>query len=150
MRLLTHNQLVCVKKGCDNAFPLQLSLRQVEQNETEVNYDLVIHLLGRVDYDVLRSAATALNITNLPETLPPVPTVEEHEELLSTLHTLLLDVRIIYLRVPCSAWYFSLPLRLVSFFSFSFVFALFDPMFKPTSKSSRRLSSWSRTVTEVG
>ncbi len=98
MRLLTHNQLVCVKKGCDFAFPLQLSLRQVEQNDTEVNAELIMHLIGRVDYEVLKSAAEALNIITLPEQLPAVLNAEEHAELIAQLHTLLLDVSIINFR----------------------------------------------------
>lgn len=75
MRLLTHNQLVCVRKGCANHYPLQLQATTVESTYSqggvdddaddemdddadEVNLDFVLHLLPNLDYKVLYDAAT--------------------------------------------------------------------------------------------
>jgi hypothetical protein len=58
MRLLTHNQLICVKAGCVNNYPLQLELKSVEQVETELNPDFIVHILPNVDYKVLHAVAT--------------------------------------------------------------------------------------------
>ena len=57
MRLLTHNQLICVRGGCVNNFPLQLELKQVEQLETELNADFIVHMLPNIDYKVLQAVS---------------------------------------------------------------------------------------------
>ena len=76
MRLLTHNQLVCVRKGCAQHYPLALAATKVEQgadgadsDEEEVDeeeeaaaqMDFVLHLLPNLDYAVLRAAATTVS-----------------------------------------------------------------------------------------
>ena len=75
MRLLTHNQLVCVRKGCANHYPLTLTATKVEkagqgeddeemeeddEEEAAAKLDFVLHLLPNVDYSVLLTAATAV------------------------------------------------------------------------------------------
>jgi hypothetical protein len=76
MRLLTHNQLVCVRKGCAAHYPLALAATKVEQSadgrdeeeeevdeeeEAAAQLDFVLHLLPNVDYAVLRAAATTVS-----------------------------------------------------------------------------------------
>jgi hypothetical protein len=76
MRLLTHNQLVCVRKGCASHYPLQLQPTKVEKlsddvqdeddeemdeaEELSAKLDFILHLLPNVDYSVLRTAANAV------------------------------------------------------------------------------------------
>lgn len=102
MRLLTHNQLVCVRNGCENAFPLQITYVTVEQEESDPNIELVMHLLPRIEYPVLLAAARALNISlpdKLPETIDPANA--EHHELLETLHTVLFDIHVVNGSLKC-------------------------------------------------
>ena len=81
MRLLTHNQLVCVRKGCASHYPLQLRASAVEKSgdasvdsdgdeeeqevdteeEVQAKLDFVIHLLPNVDYAVLGAAAASVS-----------------------------------------------------------------------------------------
>jgi uncharacterized protein YbaR (Trm112 family) len=71
MRLLTHNQLICVRKNCPNSYPLQLKPEKVEQEETECREEFIQHILPTVDYSVLRQAAKSLGLeSQLPLELP--------------------------------------------------------------------------------
>lgn len=101
MRLLTHNQLVCIRKGCQNAFPLQITFIRVEQDESAANAELVLHLLPRLDYGVLSATARALNISGLPETLPDSLNLEEHTELLELLYQILFDIHVVTGTLTC-------------------------------------------------
>jgi len=92
MRLLTHNQLVCVRKGCNNHYPLILAATKMERQATssanasaadssssgkmqqdedeseeeleeeEPNLDFVLHVLPNLDYAVLRDTANKLGV----------------------------------------------------------------------------------------
>ncbi len=53
MRLLAANMLVCIVKGCQNNFPLQIVPTRVEQEESEANVDFVLHMLPRIEYPAL-------------------------------------------------------------------------------------------------
>lgn len=102
MRLLTHNQLVCVRKGCSNHYPLDLQATTVEathgaedddDEEDAPNLDFVLHLLPNLNYPVLLQAATKLGLTGLPETINVHEIKKtEHAALLTRLHEVLLDV----------------------------------------------------------
>ena len=95
MKLLTHNRLVCVRKGCDNAFPLQIVFREVEEvndDEPEQAVAKTLHLLPRIDYPVLRGAAEALEIKDLPEELPALLDPDRDAELVVALHRVLFNV----------------------------------------------------------
>ena len=70
MRLLTHNQLTCAKKGCQNAFPLQIAAVKVVQDESECNPQFIGHIVGRVDYPALVAAAASIGLKSLPPQLP--------------------------------------------------------------------------------
>jgi hypothetical protein len=81
MRLLTHNQLVCVRKGCASHYPLQLRASAVEKSgdtsvdsdgeeeeqevdteeEVQAKLEFVLHLLPNVDYAVLCAAAASVS-----------------------------------------------------------------------------------------
>eukprot|EP00461_Guttulinopsis_vulgaris_P010288 UN10363 len=101
MRLLTHNQLVCIRKGCQNAFPLQLTFIRVEQEESDPNVELVLHLLTRIEYPVLLATARALNIEGLPDLLPDSINATDHRELLELLYTILFDIHVVTGTLTC-------------------------------------------------
>jgi multifunctional methyltransferase subunit TRM112 len=107
MRLLTHNQLVCVKPDCVNSFPLKLVPEAVEQEETEFNADFVVNIMPRVDYAVLHAVATTdLGIDTLPavDAMPDTNTltVATHGELLKALHTVLVDTHVVAGALVCN------------------------------------------------
>jgi multifunctional methyltransferase subunit TRM112 len=101
MRLLTHNQLVCVRKGCQNAFPLQLTFLRVEQEDSEPNASMVLHLLPRLEYPVLLACAKALRIDGLPDALPESINIVDHRDLLELLHTVLFDIHVVTGSLTC-------------------------------------------------
>lgn len=68
MRLLTHNQLICVVKGCEDNYPLKLTAKKVEQEESEFNPEFILGLLSHLNYQVLYNVAC--NDVS-PETLLP-------------------------------------------------------------------------------
>ncbi|KAL0482602.1 multifunctional methyltransferase subunit [Acrasis kona] len=87
MRILTHNMLCCLK--CDS-FPLKIVAVNKEQDEQDENPEFIKHMLDRLDYDALKSAAKDLSIEGLPDALPE--NVAENQAALTSLHKLLLEV----------------------------------------------------------
>ncbi len=85
--------LFFIHLGCDNAFPLQLRLEEVEEGSAEPNLEMTLHILPRIDYGVLKSALDALEIKDLPDVLPTEFDIERDAELLTTLHNALFNVR---------------------------------------------------------
>lgn len=95
MRLLTHNQLVCIVKGCAGHYPLQLAAKKVTREESDINPEFISSLMSKIDYAVLLQAAGRLGIMELPAELPAnLHNVEAHGDLLQTLHSVLLDTHV--------------------------------------------------------
>lgn len=87
MRLLTHNQLICIRKNCKQNYPLTLKPTEVEQEETECRQDFIEHLLPTVDYAVLRQAAVTLGLEKqLPLVLPAALQQQQQQSVL-TIHS---------------------------------------------------------------
>ena len=66
MKLITHNILMCNKKGCTaNNFPLKLIATKVElyneESTMEYSQELVQKLLDKIDYRALYTTVNALN-----------------------------------------------------------------------------------------
>ncbi|TMW55982.1 hypothetical protein Poli38472_008630 [Pythium oligandrum] len=94
MRLITHNMLVCNKKGVENGFPLRIVAEEVEVVESEFNADFIRKMLAKIDWSAFLAGAKALNVA---EALPEAYNAEEHntnEELLRKVHHALLDVHV--------------------------------------------------------
>ena len=71
MRLLTHNQLICVRRNCPSTYPLRLRPSAVEIEESEFRSDFIEHVLPTIDYAVLREAAATIGQEKtLPRSLP--------------------------------------------------------------------------------
>mmetsp|Transcript_23909 Transcript_23909/g.26537 ORF Transcript_23909/g.26537 Transcript_23909/m.26537 type:complete len:128 (+) Transcript_23909:79-462(+) len=113
MRLLTHNQLICIKKGCAQNYPLKVVPTEVEQEESEVNPAFIVRLLNSLDYSVLYDVATnALGLDTLPEALPEMKEDEpEHEALIQALHTVLLDTHVLAGELQCNKCGRSYPIQ---------------------------------------
>lgn len=95
MRLLTHNQLMCIVKGCAEGFPLRIEAESVEREESEPSAEFILGVMPRVDLNALAAAATQLGVALPPPGDMPPPTqldAERHADLLRALHAALLDV----------------------------------------------------------
>lgn len=58
MKLITHNMLQCNVKGCTtNNFPLDIKANEVAKEETEFRPDFIRHMLPKLDWKALVSAA---------------------------------------------------------------------------------------------
>jgi len=112
MRLLTHNQLICVVKGCTDNYPLKLVPTKVETEETDCNFDFILHVLPNVEYKTLyETATTAVGIKGLPEKLPEGLSKEKHEDILKLLHTTLLDTHVQEGKLVCGKCGRSYPIQ---------------------------------------
>lgn len=107
MRLLTHNQLICLKPDCGQTkgFPLQIVATKVEKQPSELSTDFLLHILPTVDFKALHKAvSTDLGLAGFPEA-PPAPegklNAEEHGAFLQALHDALLDLHIIEGSLVC-------------------------------------------------
>lgn len=76
MRLFTHNQLICVRRGCPKPFPLAVRPTKVEQEDSDLNLDFLLHIAPNIDYEVLFEAAKVLGQEG---ELPP-PTIKQEDE----------------------------------------------------------------------
>jgi uncharacterized protein YbaR (Trm112 family) len=74
MRLLTHNQLMCIRRGCPKQYPLTLNAQSVEQEETTTNQALIAHLMVSIDYSVLYDVCKLIGVAaGLPAPDQPLP-----------------------------------------------------------------------------
>ena len=101
MRLLTHNQLICVRRSCTNNYPLDVEAKSLEREATDFNPDFIFHLLPTIDYSVLHKTAVKLGISStLPPELPQLHDMKlednkgKYDELLKLLHTILIDTHV--------------------------------------------------------
>jgi len=91
MKLITHNLLICNKKGCVvNNFPLRIRASATEQRETEYNEKFIKHMLVKLDWPAIVQASKDLNF-QVPETLPE----EKDEAFYRILHSVLNELHII-------------------------------------------------------
>ena len=77
MKLITHNILMCNKKGCvQNNFPLKLIATQVEiyNEESAMDYskELMQRLLDKIDYPALYTTVNALNWADVKQLPAPL------------------------------------------------------------------------------
>ena len=61
MRLLSANMLVCIVKGCQNSFPLQIVATGLERADTELNPDFILHMLPRIEWNALVTMANEVD-----------------------------------------------------------------------------------------
>lgn len=58
MRLMTHNLLMCNKKGCTiNNFPLRIKCTESVINKVDFDYDLVTRTIKKMDLSALTEAS---------------------------------------------------------------------------------------------
>ncbi|GAB9463398.1 hypothetical protein Gpo141_00000860 [Globisporangium polare] len=92
MRLITHNMLMCNKKGVANGFPLRIEAAEVEVVACEFQAAFVRKMLLKIDWSAFVAGAKSLSVADgLPE---QVPGDDADEELLRKVHHALLEVHV--------------------------------------------------------
>ncbi|VDN42481.1 unnamed protein product [Gongylonema pulchrum] len=108
MKLLAHNFLSsCFLKGVKEGYPLILTATKKEVQQHEFNRVFVQRMIPKVNYEVLRQAASSIGEgDNLPECLPEQLHIEEDENtelepLLKELHRVMVSVEILEGELKC-------------------------------------------------
>ena len=58
MKLLTHNMLMCNRKGCTiEHFPMKIEPTKLAVHESEFNPDFILNVLPKIDWNALVSGA---------------------------------------------------------------------------------------------
>ncbi|KAH3742714.1 Multifunctional methyltransferase subunit TRM112 [Pelomyxa schiedti] len=90
MKLLTHNILMCVKKGCtEEHFPLKIEVVKATQVRSDFNEGFIRNMLSRLHWPALVMAGRDVNL-NIPPEMPATP----DEAFLRALHDVLFDFHI--------------------------------------------------------
>ncbi|XP_067942461.1 uncharacterized protein [Watersipora subatra] len=97
MKILTHNMLTSnIIKNVKNGYPLKISATEVQEVEVDFNPDFIRRQLQKLNWSVIREAASQLEPikdVELPEAL--TDDMKEDEEMLKTIHHVLLEVEVI-------------------------------------------------------
>src|SRR5690242_18800282 len=93
MRLITHNWLLCNKKGVVNGYPLSIEADSIEVEETEFNPEFMKKILPKLEWPVVVTAPTAIGHG---EGLPAELTEQlfDDEEFLKLAHRVLMDIHV--------------------------------------------------------
>ena len=93
MRLITHNMLMCNKKGVKNGYPLKIEAEETKVIETEYSKEFVQKMLQKIDYGAFWSASGDLALqAQVPSELSE--DVYENEDFLKSIHHNLLEVHV--------------------------------------------------------
>lgn len=96
MRLLTYQQLCCVRKDCQHTYPLTLHITTtnpaaVESVESDCSEKFIHNIISQLDYPlIVKTAATQFGI----DTLPPTPPSQLTTDFCAELHTVLMDIHV--------------------------------------------------------
>ncbi|KAK3325432.1 Trm112p-domain-containing protein [Apodospora peruviana] len=104
MKVLTLNFLTCAVKACkttNNSFPLHPKDAELVHDEIEINRDLLVNVLPRIDWTALRTTSTELGFPTLPEQPPTAEDLQQDEKMLKELHALLLETQMMEGKLVC-------------------------------------------------
>ncbi|KAI7914842.1 multifunctional methyltransferase subunit TRM112 [Pyricularia oryzae] len=105
MKILSLNFLTCAVKSCrasSNSFPLHPKEAELVQDETELNAQLLINILPRIDWAALCATSTELGFPALPSQPPTAEQLQSDEKMLKELHNLLIETQINQGKLVCS------------------------------------------------
>ncbi|KAI1075227.1 trm112p-like protein [Whalleya microplaca] len=104
MKILSLNFLTCAVKACkssSNSYPLHPKDAELVQDDLEVNSQLLINLLPRIDWAALSTTATELGFPALPPQPPSAEALQSDEKTLRDLHNLLMETQIMEGKLVC-------------------------------------------------
>ncbi|KAI6090858.1 trm112p-like protein [Hypoxylon rubiginosum] len=105
MKVLSLNFLTCAVKACkssSNSYPLHPKDAELVQDDIEVNAQLLIKLLPRIDWTALSTTATELGFPALPPQPPSAEELLSDEQTLKDLHNLLMETQIMEGKLVCA------------------------------------------------
>ncbi|VUC37824.1 unnamed protein product [Clonostachys rosea] len=104
MKVLTLNFLTCAVKACKSSpasHPLHPKDAELVQDELEVNPDMIVNVLPRLDWTALRTTSSELGFPPLPDQPPTAEELEADDKKLKDLHHLLLETSISEGKLVC-------------------------------------------------
>ncbi|ROT43143.1 trm112p-like protein [Sodiomyces alkalinus F11] len=104
MKVISLNFLTCAVKSCKSsgaAFPLHPKDAELVQDDIELNAQMLLNILPRLDWAALRTNATELGFPELPAELPTREALEADEKKLKDLHHLLVETQIMEGKLVC-------------------------------------------------
>ncbi|CAM1508500.1 Fc.00g053480.m01.CDS01 [Cosmosporella sp. VM-42] len=104
MKVLSLNFLTCAVKACkssSDSYPLHPKDAELVQDELEVNPQMLINVLPRLDWAALRTTSSELGFPQLPEQPPTAEELEADEKMVKDLHHLLLETQISEGKLVC-------------------------------------------------
>ncbi|EJT76965.1 trm-112 [Gaeumannomyces tritici R3-111a-1] len=105
MKILSLNFLTCAVKTCrasSNSFPLHPKDAELVQDDVELNAQLLVNILPRIDWPALCTTATELGFPALPPQPPTAEALKADEKMLKDLHNLLIQTQINQGKLVCS------------------------------------------------
>ncbi|CAJ2507873.1 Uu.00g090590.m01.CDS01 [Anthostomella pinea] len=104
MKILSLNFLTCAVKACkssSDSYPLHPKDAELVQDEIEVNAQLLVNLLPRLDWTALSTTATELGFPALPPQPPSAEDLQADDKTLRDLHNLLMETQIMEGKLVC-------------------------------------------------
>ncbi|KAI0123127.1 hypothetical protein BJ170DRAFT_126851 [Xylariales sp. AK1849] len=104
MKVLSLNFLTCAVKSCkssSDSYPLHPKDAELVQDDIEVNPQLLINLMPRIDWSALSTTATELGLPTLPPQPPSAEELQGDEKTLRDLHSLLMETQIMEGKLVC-------------------------------------------------
>ncbi|KAJ3952136.1 type I protein arginine N-methyltransferase Rmt1 [Colletotrichum tropicale] len=104
MKLLSLNFLTCAAKACKvsaASFPLHPKDAELVEDDIEVNPQLLLNVVPRLDWAALRTNATELGFPELPTEPPSAEQLQGDEKMLKDLHHLLMETQIMEGKLVC-------------------------------------------------
>ncbi|KAL8305983.1 hypothetical protein RB601_009179 [Gaeumannomyces tritici] len=105
MKILSLNFLTCAVKTCrasSNSFPLHPKDAELVQDDVELNAQLLVNILPRIDWPALCTTATELGFPALSPQPPTAEALKADEKMLKDLHNLLIQTQINQGKLVCS------------------------------------------------
>ncbi|PHH91035.1 hypothetical protein CDD83_1874 [Cordyceps sp. RAO-2017] len=104
MKVLSLNFLTCAVKECKTSsasYPLHPKDAELVQDDIEINPEMIINVLPRLDWAALRTTSSELGFPQLPEQPPTQEELQTDEKMLKDLHSLLLETQISEGKLVC-------------------------------------------------
>ncbi|KFH46299.1 hypothetical protein ACRE_029140 [Hapsidospora chrysogenum ATCC 11550] len=104
MKILTLNFLTCAVKACKGtpkSHPLHPKDAELVQDELELNADMIVNVLPRLDWQALRTTSSELGFPPLPEQPPTAEELTADEKALKDLHHLLMETSVSEGKLVC-------------------------------------------------
>ncbi|KAF4983636.1 hypothetical protein FZEAL_988 [Fusarium zealandicum] len=104
MKVISLNFLTCAVKACkssSDSYPLHPKDAELVQDEIELNLQMLLNVLPRLDWAALRVTASELGFPPLPEQAPSAEELEADEKTLKDLHHLLIETQMSEGKLVC-------------------------------------------------